>query len=282
MPGTLYLVATPIGNLGDFSPRAREVMSEVDFIAAEDTRVTKKLMTALDLPQKPLISYYEHNRRQRGEEILARLLAGENCALVTDAGTPAVSDPGEDLVALCAPEGVPVIPIPGCCAAVCALAASGLPTGRWCFEGFLSVNKKARREHLDALKDEKRSMIFYEAPHKLRATLDDLCAAFGGERRISLSRELTKLHEETLRMTLAEAVAYFAETAPRGEFVMIVEGAPDVVDEDAEDDRMARALNAVQKRIENGETLKDAVKMVSADLGVKKNALYQLALEAQE
>lgn len=282
MPGTLYLVATPIGNLGDFSPRAREVMSEVDFIAAEDTRVTKKLMTALDLPQKPLVSYYEHNRRQRGEEILARLLAGENCALVTDAGTPAVSDPGEDLVALCAPEGVPVIPIPGCCAAVCALAASGLPTGRWCFEGFLSINKKARREHLDALKDEKRSMIFYEAPHKLRATLDDLCAAFGGERRISLSRELTKLHEETLRMTLAEAVAYFAETAPRGEFVMIVEGAPDVVDEDAEDDRMARALNAVQKRIENGETLKDAVKMVSADLGVKKNALYQLALEAQE
>lgn len=282
MPGTLYLVATPIGNLGDFSPRAREVMSEVDFIAAEDTRVTKKLMTALDLPQKPLVSYYEHNRRQRGEEILARLLAGENCALVTDAGTPAVSDPGEDLVALCAPEGVPVIPIPGCCAAVCALAASGLPTGRWCFEGFLSVNKKARRQHLDALKNEKRSMIFYEAPHKLRATLDDLCAAFGGERRISLSRELTKLHEETLRMTLAEAVAYFAETAPRGEFVMIVEGAPDVVDEDAEDDRMARALNAVQKRIENGETLKDAVKMVSADLGVKKNALYQLALEAQE
>lgn len=281
MPGTLYLVATPIGNLGDFSPRAREVMSEVDFIAAEDTRVTKKLMTALDLPQKPLVSYYEHNRRQRGEEILARLLQGENCALVTDAGTPAVSDPGEDLVALCAPEGVPVIPIPGCCAAVCALAASGLPTGRWCFEGFLSVNKKARREHLDALKDEKRSMIFYEAPHKLRATLDDLCATFGGERRISLSRELTKLHEETLRMTLAEAVAYFAETAPRGEFVMIVEGAPDVVDEDAEDDRMARALNAVQKRIENGETLKDAVKMVSADLGVKKNALYQLALEAQ-
>lgn len=282
MPGTLYLVATPIGNLGDFSPRAREVMSEVDFIAAEDTRVTKKLMTALDLPQKPLVSYYEHNRRQRGEEILARLLGGENCALVTDAGTPAVSDPGEDLVALCAPEGVPVIPVPGCCAAVCALAASGLPTGRWCFEGFLSVNKKARREHLDALKNEKRSMIFYEAPHKLRATLDDLCAAFGGERRVSLSRELTKLHEETLRMTLAEAVAYFAETAPRGEFVMIVEGAPDVVDEDAEDDRMARALNAVQKRIENGETLKDAVKMVSADLGVKKNALYQLALEAQE
>ena len=281
MSGTLYLVATPIGNLGDFSPRAVETLNQVDFIAAEDTRVSVKLLNHFQI-KKPLVSYHEHNHVTAGQSILSRLEAGESCALVTDAGTPAISDPGEDLVALCAPEGVPVIPIPGCCAAVCALAASGLPTGRWCFEGFLSVNKKARREHLDALKDEKRSMIFYEAPHKLRATLDDLCAAFGGERRISLSRELTKLHEETLRMTLAEAVAYFAETAPRGEFVMIVEGAPDVVDEDAEDDRMARALNAVQKRIENGETLKDAVKMVSADLGVKKNALYQLALEAQE
>lgn len=277
--GTLYLVATPIGNLNDFSPRARQTLSEVDFIAAEDTRVTRKLMTALDLPAKPLVSYYEHNRRQRGEEILARLLAGESCALVTDAGTPAVSDPGEDLVALCAPAGVPVIPVPGCCAAVCALAASGLPTGRWCFEGFLSVNKKARREHLDSLKGEKRSMIFYEAPHKLRQTLDDLTAAFGAARPVSLSRELTKLHEETLRMTLGEAVAYFAETPPRGEFVLIVAGAPDLPDADGADDRMARALAAVARRIEAGETLKDAVKMVSADLGVKKNALYALALD---
>ncbi len=277
--GTLYLVATPIGNLNDFSPRARQTLSEVDFIAAEDTRVTRKLMTALDLPAKPLVSYYEHNRRQRGEEILARLLAGESCALVTDAGTPAVSDPGEDLVALCAPAGVQVIPVPGCCAAVCALAASGLPTGRWCFEGFLSVNKKARREHLDSLKGEKRSMIFYEAPHKLRQTLDDLAAAFGAARPVSLSRELTKLHEETLRMTLGEAVAYFAETPPRGEFVLIVAGAPDLPDADGADDRMARALAAVARRIEAGETLKDAVKMVSADLGVKKNALYALALE---
>ena len=282
MPGTLYLVATPIGNLGDFSPRARAVMREVDFFAAEDTRVTKKLMTALDLPAKPLVSYFEHNRRQRGEEILARLLAGESCALVTDAGTPAVSDPGEDLVALCAPAGVPVIPIPGCCAAVCALAASGLPTGRGLLEGVLAVKQKARREHLDALARETRTMIFYEAPHKLRQTLDDLCAAFGGDRRIALSRELTKLHEETLRMTLAEAAAYFAQTPPRGEFVLIVAGAPDVVDEDAEDDRMARALRAVRRRIEAGETLKDAVKMVSADLGVKKTALYPIALYAQD
>ena len=279
--GTLYLVATPIGNLGDFSPRARETLSAVDFIAAEDTRVTKKLMTALELPAKPLVSYYEHNRRQRGEEILARLLAGESCALVTDAGTPAVSDPGEDLVALCAQNGVPAIPVPGCCAAVCALAASGLPTGRWCFEGFLSVNKKVRREHLDSLKGEKRTMIFYEAPHKLRQTLSDLRAAFGDDRRISLSREITKLHEETLRFTLAGAEAYFAETAPRGEFVLILEGAPDTPDADADDDRMTKALAAVQARIEAGETLKDAVKMVSADLGVKKNALYQAALGEQ-
>lgn len=278
----LYLVATPIGNLGDFSPRARETLSAVDFIAAEDTRVTKKLMTALDLPAKPLVSYYEHNRRQRGEEILARLLAGESCALVTDAGTPAVSDPGEDLVALCAQNGVPVIPVPGCCAAVCALAASGLPTGRWCFEGFLSVNKKARREHLDSLQAEKRTMIFYEAPHKLRQTLSDLRAAFGGNRRISLSREITKLHEETLRFTLAEAEAYFTENAPRGEFVLILEGAPDMPEEADGDGRMAMALSAVQARIAAGETLKDAVKMVSAGLGVKKNALYQAALGEQD
>ena len=173
---TLYLVATPIGNLSDLSPRAREVLSTVDFIAAEDTRVTQKLLNACELPKKPMISYYEHNRRARGEAVLEKLLAGETCALVTDAGTPAVSDPGEDLVALCAEHDVPVIPIPGCCAAVCALAASGLPTGRWCFEGFLSVNKKARREHLDTLQGEKRTMIFYEAPHKLCATLRDLAA----------------------------------------------------------------------------------------------------------
>ena len=276
----LYLVATPIGNLGDLSPRAREVLSSVDFIAAEDTRVTQKLLTACSLPRKPLISYYEHNRRARGEEVLAKLLAGESCALVTDAGTPAVSDPGEDLVALCAEHSVPVVPIPGCCAAVCALAASGLPTGRWCFEGFLSVNKKARRAHLDALQDEKRTMIFYEAPHKLCATLRDLAEAFGGERRISLSRELTKLHEETLRMTLAEAIAYFDQTPPRGEFVLIVEGAPDEP-ETAQDEqeRLAAAAAEVRRRMAEGQTQKDAVKAVSAAAGIKKNALYRYVLE---
>lgn len=245
---TLYLVATPIGNLSDLSPRAREVLSTVDFIAAEDTRVTQKLLNACELPKKPMISYYEHNRRARGEAVLEKLLAGETCALVTDAGTPAVSDPGEDLVALCAEHDVPVIPIPGCCAAVCALAASGLPTGRWCFEGFLSVNKKARREHLDTLQGEKRTMIFYEAPHKLCATLRDLRAAFGGDRRLSLSRELTKLHEQTLRMTLDEAVAYFDANAPRGEFVLILEGAPDEPEtEQDEAERLASAAEAVRR-----------------------------------
>ena len=275
---TLYLVATPIGNLGDLSPRAAEVLGTVDFIAAEDTRVSQKLLVHLGL-HKPMVSYYEHNRRQRGEEILARLLAGESCALVTDAGTPAVSDPGEDLVALCAAHGVPCIPIPGACAAVCALAASGLPSGRWCFEGFLSVNKKARREHLDALLHETRTMIFYEAPHKLRATLADLAAAFGADRRLSLSRELTKLHEETRRMTLGEAVSYYEENAPRGEFVLIVEGRQALPAEDDGDTRMQLALDEVRQRMDAGETLKDAVKFASAARGVKKNALYQRALE---
>ena len=279
---TLYLVATPIGNLGDLSPRAREILSTVDFIAAEDTRVTQKLLTACELPRKPMISYYEHNRRARGEVVLERMLGGETCALVTDAGTPAVSDPGEDLVALCAEHDIPVIPVPGCCAAVCALAASGLPTGRWCFEGFLSVNKKARREHLDALEGEKRTMIFYEAPHKLCATLRDLAAAFGEDRRLSLSRELTKLHEQTLRMTLGEAMHYFDENPPRGEFVLIVEGAPDEPEtEQSEEERLA-AAEAVRRRIEQGQTQKDAVKAVSAEVGVKKNALYRYVLENEE
>lgn len=277
--GTLYLVATPIGNLGDFSPRAREVLSTVDFVAAEDTRVTHKLFTALGLPPKPMVSYYEHNRRQRGEEVLSRLLAGEDCALVTDAGMPAVSDPGEDLVALAAAHGIEVLPVPGCCAAVCALAVSGLPTGRWCFEGFLSVNKKARREHLEALKGEKRTMIFYEAPHKLRNTLEDLRAAFGEGRRISLSREMTKLHEETVRMTLGEAAAYFAENAPRGEFVLILEGAPETVEDGG--GRMEAAVEAVRQRTEAGESVKDAVKMVSSSMGVKKNALYQRVIDTE-
>ena len=276
--GTLYLVATPIGNLGDFSPRARQTMCDVDFIAAEDTRVTKKLLNALDLPSKPMISYFEHNRRERGEEIVKKLLSGENCALVTDAGTPAVSDPGEDLVALCAENNIPVQSIPGCCAAVCALAVSGLPTGRWCFEGFLSVNKKARKEHLDSLLSEKRTMIFYEAPHKLRQTLHDMRLAFGDDRKIAMCREITKIHEESLRMTLSEAEKYYTENSPRGEYVLVLEGNTEVITDISDNERMEIAISAVQKRIQAGETLKDAVKLVSADIGVKKNALYKEAL----
>ncbi len=276
--GTLYLVATPIGNLGDFSPRARQTMRDVDFIAAEDTRVTKKLLNALDLPSKPMISYFEHNRRERGEEIVKKLLSGENCALVTDAGTPAVSDPGEDLVALCAENNIPVQSIPGCCAAVCALAVSGLPTGRWCFEGFLSINKKARKEHLDSLLSEKRTMIFYEAPHKLRQTLHDMRLAFGDDRKIAMCREITKIHEESLRMTLSEAEEYYTENSPRGEYVLVLEGNTEIITDISDNERMEMAISAVQKRIQAGETLKDAVKLVSADIGVKKNALYKEAL----
>ena len=273
---TLYLVATPIGNLSDLSPRAREVLSTVDFIAAEDTRVTQKLLNACELPKKPMISYYEHNRRARGEAVLEKLLAGETCALVTDAGTPAVSDPGEDLVALCAEHDVPVIPIPGCCAAVCALAASGLPTGRWCFEGFLSVNKKARREHLDALKGEKRTMIFYEAPHKLLATLRDLTAAFGEDRRISLCRELTKLHEEVRRMTLGEASAYYEENPPRGEFVLVVAGAEEKPEAGC---TFEAALELVRARMAKGLSTKDAVKQVAKLTGFAKNQLYDAVVK---
>ena len=214
MAGILYLVATPIGNLGDFTPRAVETLENADFIAAEDTRVSMKLLNHFGV-KKPLISYHEHNHVTAGQSVLNRLLAGESCALMTDAGTPAISDPGEDLVRLCAENGVEVRAIPGCCAAVNALAVSGLPTGRFTFEGFLTVNKKSRREHLNSLKSETRTMIFHEAPHKLRTTLNDLTEAFGPDRRISLCRELTKLHEEVLRFTLAEAVSYYEENAPK-------------------------------------------------------------------
>lgn len=275
MSGTLYLVATPIGNLGDFSPRALETMQTVDFIAAEDTRVSMKLLNHFEI-RKPLVSYHEHNAATAGQAILARLLAGESCALVTDAGTPAISDPGEGLVRLCAENNVEVLSIPGCCAAVNALAVSGLPTGRFTFEGFLSVNKKPRREHLDSLRNETRTMIFHEAPHKLRSTLEDLCSAFGPDRKIALCRELTKLHEETLRMTLGEAVAYYEEITPKGEFVLVVEGGE--AKEEAAltlEDGVAQVLALM----EQGQRLKDAAKEVAAHTGLSKNELYAAALE---
>ena len=275
MSGTLYLVATPIGNLGDFSPRAVETMEAVDFIAAEDTRVSVKLLNHFGI-KKPLVSYHEHNHVSSGQSILARLQAGESCALVTDAGTPAISDPGEDLVRLCGENGVEVIAIPGCCAAVNALAVSGLPTGRFTFEGFLTVNKKSRKAHLDSLQNEERTMIFHEAPHKLRATLEDLCAAFGPERRIALCRELTKLHEETRRCTLGEAVAYYQDRDPKGEYVLVVAGA-----EKQEEAAVTLTDGVAQVRalVEGGMRLKDAAKEVAAHTGLSKNELYAAALE---
>ena len=271
---TLCLVPTPIGNLSDISPRARQALADADFIAAEDTRVALRLLNHLEL-KKPLVSYYEHNKAGSGPKIVARILTGQRCALVSDAGSPAISDPGEDLVRLCAEAGIPVTAIPGPCAAITALSISGLPTGRFCFEGFLSTNKKSRQAHLDGLRSETRTMIFYEAPHKLTATLADLSAVFGAERRISLCRELTKLHEEVLRTTLGEAAAYYAEHAPRGEFVLIVEGAAPLAPEAVSE---ADALEAVRALIGQGLSRKDAVRRVSEQTGIPKNELYNAAV----
>ncbi len=274
MSGTLYLVATPIGNLGDFSPRAVETLENADFIAAEDTRVSIKLLNHFNI-KKPLVSYHEHNHVSAGQAILARLLAGESCALVTDAGTPAVSDPGEDLVRLCAENGVTVLSIPGCCAAVNALAVSGLPTGRFTFEGFLTVNKKSRREHLDSLRGERRTMIFHEAPHKLAATLADLRDTFGPERQIALCRELTKLHEETRRTTLGEAADYYAANPPKGEFVLVVAGAQQ---ETGAAVTLEEGVEQVLALREQGMRLKDAAREVAEHTGLSKNELYTAAL----
>ena len=275
MSGTLYLVATPIGNLGDFSPRAVETLQSVDFIAAEDTRVSDKLLNHFEI-KKPLVSYHAHNHVSAGQAILERLLGGESCALVTDAGTPAISDPGEELVRLCAQHDVEVLSIPGCCAAVNALAVSGLPTGRFTFEGFLTVNRKSRREHLESLKTEERTMIFYEAPHKLRTTLADLRDTFGPDRQIALCRELTKLHEQTRRCTLAEAVDYYAENEPKGEFVLVVAGAEKQAETTIS---LEEAVDLVLERKAQGMRLKDAVRDVAADTGLSKNELYAAALE---
>ena len=274
MAGTLYLVPTPIGNLGDISQRMADTLEQADFIAAEDTRVTVKLLNHLGI-KKPMVSYYRHNTGPSGQAILARLLAGECCALVTDAGTPAVSDPGEELVALCAQHGVEVVCIPGPCALITALAVSGLPTGRFTFEGFLAMNKKNRRAHLEELRQEQRTMIFYEAPHKLNATLADLAEVFGPDRRISLCRELTKLHEEVRRTTLGEAAAWYEANPPRGEFVLVVEGAPETAAAaPAPEDALAR----VAELREQGLSLRDAVKQAAKETGLPKNELYDRAV----
>ena len=271
--GMLYLVATPIGNLADLSERAIKVLSEVDFIAAEDTRNSLKLLSYLDI-SKPMVSYFEHNKRERGQIIADRLKNGESCALITDAGTPAISDPGEDIVALCAEQNIPVTSIPGACAGIVALTLSGLPTGRFCFEGFLSANKGERRERLLELENEKRTMIFHEAPHKLKATLEDMKNTFGGDRRISLCRELTKKNEEILRLTLAGAVEYYESNAPRGEYVLIVEGRTKASQTENFFENMSIEEH-VNFYISNGLSKMDAIKSCAKDRGVHKNVIYK-------
>lgn len=271
--GTLYLVATPIGNLSDISERALKVLSEVDFVAAEDTRNSGKLLSYFGI-SKPMVSYFEHNKRERGLIILERLKAGESCALVTDAGTPAISDPGEDLVVLCSENGVPVTSIPGCSAVVNALALSALPTGRFCFEGFLSTNKNERYERLNEIKNDTRTTIFYEAPHKLIKTLEDLLSVFG-DRKITLCRELTKLNEEILRTTISGALRHYEEISPRGEYVLVVEGCTTPVGENAFWSDMS-IDDHVEYYISRGIKKMDAIKAVAKDRGVSKSEIYKI------
>lgn len=269
LKGTLYLVATPIGNLADISERALKVLSEVDFVAAEDTRNTGLLLSRFGI-SKSMVSYFEHNKRERGEMIVDRIQAGESCALVTDAGTPAISDPGEDIVRLCAEKNVPVVSVPGPCAAICALTLSALATGRFAFEGFISTNKSERRQRLSELATDKRTLIVYEAPHKLRTTLDDLLKYFG-DRKITLCRELTKLNEEAIRTTIAEAVAFYKENDPRGEYVLVIEGAP----ENAENDYPEDITEHVNMLIESGLDRMSAMKTAAKQRGISKSDIYK-------
>lgn len=274
--GKLYLVATPIGNLSDMSERAEKVLSEVDFIAAEDTRNSLRLLSHFGI-SKPMVSYHEHNRRERGEEITERLLSGESCALITDAGTPAISDPGEDIVALCAQKGIPVTSIPGACALITALTLSGLPTARFVFEGFLPVQKKERLERLEELAYERRTFIIHEAPHKLRTTLSDLRDTLGGDRRISLCRELTKLNEDVFRTTIDGAIDCYTEREPRGEYVLVIEGGSKKREESAENTMTPE--EAVAYYLEEGMSRNDALKAAAKRLGMSKNELYRLLME---
>lgn len=275
MSGILYVVGTPIGNLGDISPRAVETLRTVDFIAAEDTRVSLKLLNHFEI-KKPLISYFEHNRKEKGEIIVSRILAGESCALVTDAGMPAVSDPGEDLVDLCHERGVTVNVIPGPSAFVAAIALSGLPVSRFTFEGFLSMNKSSRREHLSDIKDEKRTLVFYEAPHKLLATLKDFYSVLG-DRRIALVREITKIHEEVIRTTLSAAIEKYENEVPKGEFVLVIEGKHETKEEITLED----AISLAKAYLNQGMSVSMASKQAAKETGIKKGEIYK-ALQEEE
>ncbi len=272
MSGKLYVVGTPIGNLSDFSPRAISVLKEVDFIAAEDTRVSVKLLNHFEI-KKPMVSYFEHNKAEKGQAIIDRILSGESCAIITDAGLPAISDPGEDLVRLAHQSGVLVESVPGPTAFATALAISGMCSGRFCFEGFLSVNQPRRREHLEELKKEKRTMIFYEAPHKLLSTLKDMLANFG-DREIAVVKELTKIHETVFRTTLCEAVEHFGQNAPKGEYVLIVSG---FESQAKEIEYTAESAAELAKRLmESGLSASAAAKEAASVSGIKKGEIYKL------
>lgn len=273
MSGKLYVVGTPIGNLSDFSPRAVETLASVDFIAAEDTRVTLKLLNHFEI-KKPMVSYFEHNRRERGEIILERIKSGENCAIVTDAGMPAISDPGEDLVDLCLSNGITVESVPGPTAFATAMAMSGLPSGRFTFEGFLSVNKPSRREHLEEIVSERRTMVFYEAPHKLIATLKDLYK-YLGDRRIALIKELTKIHETVERTTLSEACEKYSAQTPKGEFVIVIEGSTEPKQKEVSLDE---AVALAKGLVENGMAINDAAKEIAKKTKLKKGDIYKALL----
>ncbi len=279
MAGILYVVGTPIGNLGDISPRALETLEKVDFIAAEDTRVTLKLLNHFEI-KKPMISYFEHNKHERGEIICQRILNGESCAIVTDAGMPCISDPGELLIKQCIGYGIETQVIPGPSAVISALAVSGLPTGRFTFEGFLSVNKKSRREHLEEVKNEKRTMIFYEAPHKLNATIKDMLAAFG-DRRISIVREITKIHEQVIPTTLEKAVQDYADAPLKGEIVLVIEGAKEKaeVTEYTTEDVINMTLALAD---EEDISLSEASKRVAKQTGIKKGIIYKMVTERDD
>lgn len=271
MIGKLYVVGTPIGNLSDFSPRAKETLASVDFIAAEDTRVTQKLLNFFDI-KKPLVSYYEHNRRERGEMIISRILNGEICAIVTDAGMPCISDPGQDLVYLCHENNIPVESVPGPTAFATALAISGMESGRFTFEGFLSTNKPSRKEHLEELKNETRTMIFYEAPHKLKATLKDMYSYFG-DRQIAIVKELTKIHETVMRTSLKGAINYFEVENPRGEYVLILAGAEKT--QEKQPVTLEQAVMLAKDLVSKGVSVNEASKTVAADTGIKKSLIYK-------
>ncbi len=269
MSGKLYIVGTPIGNLEDFSPRAQRILKEVDFIAAEDTRVTVKLLNHLGF-SKPMVAYFEHNKKERGNVVIDRILQGENCAIVTDAGMPAISDPGEDLIRECHDQGISVESVPGPTAFATALALSGMPSGRFCFEGFLSVNKPSRRKHLEEVKNERRTLIFYEAPHKLIKTLADMYETFG-DRKIAIVREITKIHETVMRTSFSEAIEFYKTQEPRGEYVIIIEGAK----EEKMSFSLEDAVKLAQNLVNEGLSTSSAAKEAASITGIKKSEIYK-------